>query len=526
MDKNLLIEKRELLAKYQEMLKAREHQLDFMKYTWIKGEDDPLIIGYHTIKICQIIDRAIEKFNRGISSFIRIKIHQRAGKSDIVSRYLPPRLVGLYPDSEVMCVSYNTGKATGFSRFGRRILNSRKFYELFPRISLAGDKSAAGDWEVCEDQIKTGGKVYASGLQSGLTGGGYHFGILDDYCAGRKEAESQAYRNSMWDCFTNDFLTRRAPTSVTIVLATQWHEDDIHGRIEKKNDQDNERDYAQNFPKFEEISFPATVSGSDYESDEEWINDWSKDSDGQKKEYLFEERYSKNWYLGMYAGLGPYASSAMMDCDPIPRHGGVLDITKIKYHDKLDEFPNRELDFIRVWDYAHTEKKKTNKDPDWTAGTLLAFRKIGYNLELKLPICDLWIKDYAQTRESAVKRDKFIIEVMSRDGAGVRQVVETSLDSLDGYYYLRERVRGSKKIYSVNIGSKNKLARCEPLEPIFDLGEVHLIKGDWNKPWSDQVKRFDGSGKTHDEAIDNMTAGYKFQIISGSIKNLKVRIGR
>lgn len=516
--------KKWLLERKKELLYARKSQLKFMEYAWLKGKDDPLIIGYHTKKICNVIDEAIKKYNSGESVFIRIKIHQRAGKSDIVSRYLPPRFVGLYPDREVMAVSYNASKAMTFSRFGKRIILSSKYHEIFPRITIAGDKNAAGDWEICYDGEKTGGKVYASGLQSGLTGSGYHLGILDDYCAGRKEAESIAYRDNMWDCFTNDFLTRRAPVSITILLATQWHEDDIHGRIQKQNEIDGQR-YNPNFPKFEEISFPATVSGSEYENDEEWINNWSFGPDGQKKEYLFEERYSKKWYLGMYAGLAPYAASAMMDCDPIPREGGVLAYDKIKEHDDIREFPLKDLNFIRVWDYAHSRKTIKNKNPDWTAGTLLAFKKIGYNEAVSLPVCELWIKDFAQTRETAIKRDNFIVSVIAKDGAGIRQVVETSLDSLDGYYYLRDRLQNIKKVDSLNVGKVNKLARCEPLVPIFELGDVHILRADWNKVWYDSVKRFDGTGKSHDEAIDNMTAGYEFQIVRGGIRNLKVKIG-
>jgi phage terminase large subunit-like protein len=523
MSSDILQAKKELLLKKRELQAAKNQHLDFMKYTWVKDKDDPFIPGYHTEKICTIIDDAINRFKDGESVFIRIKIHQRAGKSDIVSRYLPPHFVGLFPDTEVMCVSYNASKATGFSRFSRRIVNSQRYFELFPKLAIHGDKNAAGDWEISINDRKTEGKVYASGLKSGLTGSGYHLGIMDDYCAGRKEAESPAYRDSAWEAFTNDFLTRRAPHSITIILATQWHEDDIHGRIENRNDPEHE-DYDPNFPFFETISFPATVEGSEYENDPEWQKNWAE-VEGKKKKYLFEERYSESWYGSMYAGLGLYASAAMMDCDPVPRGGGVLDITKLKYHDNIKEFPLDKLNFIRMWDYAHTEKKKTNKDPDWTAGTLLAFRKIGYNSELKLPICDLWIRDFAMTRETAVKRDSFIVTVMAKDGLGVRQVVETSLDSIDGYYYLRERVKGSKQIYSVNIGPKNKVARCEPLEPMFEMGDVHLLRYDWNAAWLDQVKRFDGSGKTHDEAVDNMTAGYEFQIVRGGIKNLKVRIG-
>jgi phage terminase large subunit-like protein len=509
-----------------DLLKPVVQHEEFMKYCWLKSQDDPLIVGYHTRKICSVIDKAITRFNAGETVFIRIKVHQRAGKSDIVSRYLPAHFVGLFPDKEVMAVSYSATMASNFSLYGRRIMQSGQYQTLFPNVRLSQEKKSASGWHICQAQgdklTETGGRVYASGLVSGLTGSGYHLGILDDYCASREVAESIVMRDKFWDSFTNDFLTRRANHSITIVLATQWHEDDIHGRIDRKNDPECD-DYDPEFPDFELLSFPARVEDGRYEEDLEW-SDWDT-VNKEKKKFLFEERYSKQWYISMYSALGAYSSSAMMDCNPIPRDGGILDCSSIKFHESVTEFPMGELFFIRVWDFAHSEKKKTNKDPDYTGGTLLAYRKIGYNKELRLPIVELWVKDYVQTRQTAVKRDHMVVQTMGIDGAEVPQVIETSLDSMDGYYYLQERVKGAHTLHSINIGRINKLARCEPLVPVFEAGNVHILKGEWNAVWLDSFRRFDGSGKSHDEAVDNVTAGYKFQVNAMDKQPIAVTIG-
>ena len=497
-----------------------------MQHCWLKSQDDPLIVGYHTKKICQAIDEAIIKFNAGESVFMRIKVHQRAGKSDIVSRYLPAHFVGLFPDKEVMAVSYSATMATNFSLFGRRVMQSPKYQEIFPHSLLSQEKKSASDWHICSPidgtMTETGGRVYASGLVSGLTGSGYHLGILDDYCASRETAESIVMRDKFWESFTNDFLTRRANHSITIVLATQWHEDDIHGRIDKKNDPLAD-EYDPEFPDFKLMSFPARVKDGGYIGDPDW-SEWNKNK-GETKDFLFEERYSKEWYISMYSSLGSYSSSAMMDCNPIPREGGLLDCSSIKIHDSLDEFPMGEIFFSRIWDFAHTEKKKTNKDPDYTGGTLLAYRKIGYNKELHMPIVDLWVQDYIQTRKTAVNRDHVVVQTMASDGPEIHQVIETSLDSMDGFYYLKERVAGAHTLHSINIGRVNKVARCGPLEAVFEAGSVHLLKGEWNDIWLDSFRRFDGSGKTHDEAVDNVTAGYKYQVTAMDRQPIPVTIG-
>ena len=477
---------------------ARRKYLRFIKYCWHKAE--PFTEGLHTRIICDRIDKALEDFRNGKSTFLRIKVHQRAGKSDLVSRFLPPRFIGEFPDCEVMDVSYSGSKAESFSRFGLRLLDSHEYKEIFPKI--IPNRRAAGKWNVQvldeenEEYLEGAGQVLASGLSSGLTGDGYHLGILDDYCGSRADAESAGFREKTWDAFTNDFLTRKAPVSITIILATQWHVDDIHGRIERKNNPTS-TDYDPEFPVFEEISFPAKREEAPEELAKQYPGDW-----------LFLERYPEEWYRQQYAQLGHYASSAMMGCDPVPRGGGILDTSKIQTHKSHSEFP-QDLVFYRVWDYAHKAVQRVGHDPDYTGGTLLAYRNEGVSHITHTNVYSLWIADYVQFREGAVERDKKIRETARKDTPRVKIVVETSLDSIDGFTYLEEQLAGVYTVVSVH-PKGDKVQRCTPIEPIFSIGNVHILEGAWNSVWLDGLKRFDGSGKTHDEMVDNLTAGYEY----------------
>lgn len=212
--------------KPSQQIKVWRHHLEFMNYFWRK-KAEPLIIGRHTRAICQRIDQAINDFDNGISTYLLITVPFRHGKSDIVSRYLPAHFIGSHPDCDVMLVTYASSLAQEFSAFSRDIATLPEFKEVF-----AGGyaKGTSDSWKVSHGN----GIVTASGLTSGITGKGYHLGILDDFCSGRTEAESEAQREKMWQGFTNDFFTRQAPVSITIILATPWHVDDIIGRIKSK----------------------------------------------------------------------------------------------------------------------------------------------------------------------------------------------------------------------------------------------------------------------------------------------------
>ena len=464
---------------------ARASHLDFMRRCWMRPLE-PMIEGFHTRRICDAIDRAFDRFRAGKSTCLMISVHPRAGKSDIVSRYLGPHFLGEFPSREVMQVSYSASKVEEFSAFGRQVVRSPYYSRLYPLVHLSDETNRKSEWTIVDDKgVPTGGRLYASGLQSGLTGNGYHLGILDDYCAGRADAESLAYRNAAWGAFTDDFMTRRAPVSITIILATQWHIDDINGRVKARMAEDPA------FPRFEVLSFPARAS------------DWkAQHPTGEQYSgaYLFEERMGREWYESQYATLGPYSSASLMDCNPLPRTGGRLDISGIDYVDVVPD--DRALQWARVWDLAHTAKQRAGDDPDWTSGTLLAFEERPGD-----PVPHLWISDVVRTREGAMERDALIRSTAGADGYYVRQAVGNSMDAKDAYQYLIAAL--PQLSWSPVTEHGDKAARATPLEPIFaSPGHVHVRRGEWVDAWLDEVMRFDGSGKQHDDQVDNLSAGY------------------
>ena len=475
---------------------ARKKHVRFMQYCWQKPSE-PFIVGMHTRIICGLIDKAMEDFRKGKSTFLCIKVPFRHGKSDMLSRYAPPHFLGEFPDCDVMSVTYAMGLAEGFSRFARNIIReSDAFAELYPDIEISHDNGGVHSWGI-EGHT---GVFTASGLTSGITGKGYHLGLLDDYCAGRADAESEGYRNGSWEHFTNDFLTRRAPTSITVVLATPWHVDDIIGRIEQKIDP-NSDSYDPVFPPFKVVTLPAMNGVA-----EERV--MTKGSDGKihetykktKYDYLFLERFSAEWYEQQYASLGEYNASGLLQCNPQTRGGNLFNCDSIKIHDKPDEFPKTK--YYRVWDLAHTEKQTQKADPDWTSGTLLTYTK---KVENGITKWELWIKDVQRIRAKAPERDTFIRAVTDKDGMAVTVAVENSMDSKDAVSTMQVILNGSRVIRPLNI-RYDKVARAGFVEPIFDGGNVHIMRGEWNLDWLKEVKEFPSA--KHDDQVDNFTAGY------------------
>jgi phage terminase large subunit-like protein len=475
-----------------ERLNAKDRHLAFMKYCWLKGDKEPFIAGFHTRAICERIDKAFEDFANGVSTCLLISVHPRAGKTDIVSRYLGPHFLGEFPDKEVMQVSYQSGLASTFSAYGRNILRSDKYRELYPHIYLSSETNKKADWVIADHKDKpTGGKLYAAGLQSGLTGNGYHLGVLDDYFAGRAEAESLVQRDNAWHAFTDDLMTRAAPVSITIVVATQWHIDDINGRIKK------EMESNPDFPQFEVMSFPAKAK--DYRGPGKYPRD-----------YLFEERYPSEWYRKKYAILGPYSSAALFDCNPTIREGGRFNVSLIDYYEKSPGVADKR--WLRTWDLAHTARQRSGDDPDWTSGTKLSFEMLPGD-----PVPHLWVDNVFRVQDNAAERDAKIKALVNSDGAYIKQAVETSLDAKDAYQYLKSAMTEISWNGVSLAGKGDKGARATPLEAIFNCpGHVHVKRADWNNDWVTELMSFDGTGKAHDDQVDNLSLGYYLAVGGGS----------
>ncbi len=459
--------------------KAKKSHLEFMSFCWRSLQN--FTPGFHTVKICERIDKAIQDYRNGKTTYLLINVHHRAGKSDIVSRYLGAHFLGEFPGAEVMQVSYAADKATEFSAYARNVIESPRYKLCYPDLVLSEDTNRKDHYLTSK-----GGGLMATGLQGHLTGSGYALGILDDYCSGRAEAESPIQRDNAWNAFKDDFMTRIAPVGIVLVLATWWNIDDISGRIKIAMEENPD------FPRFEILRFPARAC--DYQGEGKYPN-----------EYLFEERYSKDWYRAQYATLGKYSSAAILDCNPVIRTGGRFKIETIDWIDKIPE--DKKLAFVRVWDLAHTAKQRAGDDPDWTSGTRLAFEKVKGD-----PVLHLWVSHVIRTRDEAPERDKKIRSTVALDGKAIRQGVESSLDAKDAYPYFKQQMPDIAW-EKINIHNGDKATRAVPLEPIFEADKhVHVIRGDWNDAWVDELLRFDGLGKEKDDQVDNLSAGYIMQV--------------
>lgn len=145
------------------------------------------------------------------------------GKSMTVTETFPSWYEGKYPDKRCIVACYNDDFAC---KFGRR--NKAKIEEYGAFIFGIGlSKTSDKDMEIKDHT----GSIITRGIMSGITGNAGDLIIIDDPVKNRLEADSQTYRDRLWDEWENSILTRTQAGTKIIIIQTRWHEDDLAGRV-------------------------------------------------------------------------------------------------------------------------------------------------------------------------------------------------------------------------------------------------------------------------------------------------------
>ncbi len=448
--------------------RSRVRHLEFIKHTWTKAHE-PFMVGTHTGEICGLVDQAMRDFKKGKSTFLKILVCFRHGKSDIVSRYLPPHFLGENPDCEVMVTSHTSTKANEFSYFGRGLIKSPEYKELYPNVALSSDRQGIEEWSIEDHQ----GKAQYFGLGSGSAGKGGHLIIIDDYFGKREEAESETMRNKVWNSFTDDIMTRRAPTCICLVVVTPWHTDDVCGRIDQAMIDDPK------FPRFKTVRFPAY-------------------SDRYKTGVLFPERFTREWYDTQKATLREYGTASLMQCDPILRSGNMLRTDKMKYYDPAD-LPS-DLTMCRAYDLASSRKERMKDDPDYTVGVRGGVKFVPTSTPgVNTPI--LYIDDIIRGQWEALKRKQIIVDTAMSDGS-IRVGIEAFGAYKDAYTEIRDILHGIRTVEDKRMpGDKVSKAYC--LEPVCEAGNIWINKNIPQHHIDALINEFQQfPGGKHDDIVD------------------------
>jgi predicted phage terminase large subunit-like protein len=109
-------------------------------------------------------------------------------------------------------------------------------------------------------------------------------------------------------------------------------------------------------------------------------------------------------------------------------------------------------------------------------------------------------------RWAAPERDRRIEQIAMADGPAVRVGTESVAGYKDTHARIAEVLMGKRVVEKVTPPG-DLLIRVAPLEPIFEAGHVHLLRGDWNQIFLSEGTEYPRGA--HDDQVAAMVTGYE-----------------
>lgn len=461
--------------------RAKENMQDFVTYT----KPDYDMQWFHKL-VCAYLD----KLYSGEIKKLMIFIPPQHGKSELSSRRFPAYVLGRNPKTKIGVASYSGDLSSSFNRDCQNIIDDPKYIDIFPETRLKGNHAIDFGGELRNNHlfeiVKHRGFLKSVGVGSGLTGTPLDIGIIDDPFKDREEANSETYRNKVWNWYQDVFLTRMHNDSKQLLLFTRWHEDDIAGRIlNPKSKYYNEQEASE----WTVIAIPALKESTPP------LKQAVKIADPREiGEALWEKRHSRVKYEKRKL-INPTGFNSLDQQRPTAEGGN-----KIK-KEWFEIMPESQLPFninevaTDFWiDGAFTDKTKNDETGLLSGyfhkptGKFYIFNCSGVRKELYELL--KYFKEYAIHNNYKPQSSVFI--ELKASGHPLKSM----LSKVD-YGGFNTRAVNNRV---VALGKYNRVENCEPT---LASGKVVLVKGTWNEAFLDQCMAFPNG--EHDDMVDVLT---------------------
>lgn len=428
-----------------------------------------------------INDLLVEAFTEEDETFLNIAVTVRHGKSFLISIFAAVWYLGMYPDRQVVIVSYSEDKAKEWGEATKNIM--QEFGPELFGLQVDAANASKTSWGLKGHK----GGLRAVGIGGALTGRAIDLGIIDDPVKNAEEANSEAARAAMWDWYTTTFRTRLMPGGTVVLTMARWHEDDLTGKIKDNLSDDGDP--------WKFVEMPALA-----EAPKDAGPDWRDVMGRADGEELWPEVWPKKRLLKIMNSVGGENSAtwlALYQQNPTPPEGGMFKKADWRYVEHVDR--NR-LQLARFWDLAATKG-----GGDWTVGVLMGIDPAGTVFVVEV---DRVQEDSAGLKRlilAKAKNDGRHVPIkieQERAGAGKSQIADYKRMLL-GWVVDGRRPEGSKE------------SRAAPFASQQQVGNVYLVTAEWNKDYVEEHRAFPKS--KHDDQVDASSGAFEMISEAGPV---------
>ncbi len=439
-----------------------------------------------TWKYQRYIYKRLAAIDAGECKRLMIFMPPRHGKSEMVTvRYTANRLLR-NAKLNVIIASYTQRLADRFNRKIKRIVDSGK---LKGESGKKRDKSRTLNM-VSEWETAGGGVVRSVGVGGGIAGFGAGLIVIDDPVRNRADAESETYRDRVWDWFNDDIYTRMEPGAAIILIQTRWHEDDLAGRLLKEIEDGGEQWEVVSLPALaEERQETGEVRRESEEDDRPGLLSpassllSSEDPLGRRpRRALCPAMFDEEALAKYKRKLGTYSFAALYQQRPSPAEGGQF--KRAWFKNVVDQTPPG-LRWKRGYDLAISTKTSA----DHTASFRCAYDKQG----------NLYIADGYRAKIEYPEQRRYIIERM-RSEPNTEHGVESAMHGKAVVQELRRDREARRYAFREVRVVGDKLTRALTWLNLAEAGKLILVRGPWISEFIDEVAAFP-TGR-YDDQID------------------------
>ena len=210
-------------------------------------------------------------------------------------------------------------------------------------------------------------------------------------------------------------------------------------------------------------------------------------------ELMFPERFSESQVVELETSLGIYATAGQLQQRPAPRTGGMLLPDQMPVIDALPL--DEEIDWVRGWDFA-ASVAKPGTDPDWTVGARLGRGKSGR----------YYVGDIVRMRGLSDQVRATLKNTSDRDGRGGRVSIpqDPGQAGKSQAFSMVRLLEGHRVKASPESGDKT--TRADSLAAQINVGNVSMLRAEWNQPLIDEMRTFP-NGK-HDDQVDALSRAF------------------
>lgn len=349
----------------------------------------------------------------------------------------------------VIATAHQQSLAVRDNMKARRLIQSDWYQSLWP-IALTTDQNAKTKYE----NDKTGFReAMAFGSMTGSRGDRV---ILDDPISAFDANSEKELENARIE-FTETLPSRvNNEKSAIVVIMQRLSERDTSGVI-----------LDMKLP-YEHLCIPMR-----FEADRRCVTGigW-EDPRKVEGELMFPERFPEAQVAELERTLGAYGAAGQLQQRPSPRGGGMF---KRDWFQIIPAAPAN-CKWVRGWDLAATE----GADAAWTAGVLMG----------RTPTGEYVIADVRRIQGAPAAVERLLTNTASQDGREVRGSIpqDPGQSGKAQAQYLIKQLAGFN--YHASPESGDKETRAQPLAAQAEVGNVKLVKGDWNAAFLDELTTF------------------------------------